>query len=123
MYNKEQTQLLQALSKKLLKDDADIDQLKEVLRFHEQRYYLINDPLITDFEYDQLYKKLQDLEEKNPNLITADSPTQRVGNSLNSDFVTVSHLVGMLSLENSYNADDLNDWDKRSKKLLNVQAI
>src|SRR5215213_6343037 len=84
-------------------DTKDIEALREVLRFHEYRYYVLNDPLISDFEYDRLYKILEKIELTHPELITADSPTQRVGNSLNTEFITVSHLVPMLSLENSYN--------------------
>ncbi len=59
----------------------------------------MNDPLISDFEYDKLYKNLEKIEAETPELITPDSPTQRVGKSLNKDFVTVPHLVPMLSLE------------------------
>src|SRR5690349_17778279 len=70
-----------------------VDDLREVLRFHENRYYILNDPLISDFEYDQLYKGLEKLESENPDLITPDSPTQRVGKSLTKDFPTVQHLV------------------------------
>jgi DNA ligase (NAD+) len=123
MYTKEQTQVLQTLTKKLLKQPGSINELRNVLRFHEHRYYVLNDPLISDFEYDQLYKNLKQIEEETPELITPDSPTQRVGKSLNKDFVTVPHLVPMLSLENSYNAEDLIEWDKRAKKLLNTAAI
>ncbi|MGH2647104.1 MAG: NAD-dependent DNA ligase LigA, partial [Ginsengibacter sp.] len=87
------------------------------------RYYILNDPLITDVEYDGLYKALEKLEKTKPALITPDSPTQRVGNSLNKEFITVPHLVPMLSLENSYNAQDLVDWDKRVKGLVNTEQI
>ena len=62
-------------------------------------------------------------EKENPALITPDSPTQRVGNSLNKEFITVPHLVPMLSLENSYNPQDLVDWDKRAKGLVDTQQI
>ena len=89
----------------------ECQQLRKLLQFHEYRYYVLNEPLISDYEYDQLYKLLQRSEEKNPSLITSDSPTQRVGSSLNSQFTTVSHLVPMLSLDNSYNADDLRDFE------------
>ena len=123
MYTKEQTQKLQALTKKLLKEPGGLNELKDVLRFHEHRYYVIDEPLISDNEYDQLYKNLEKIEEKTPELITPDSPTQRVGNSLNKEFVTVPHLIPMLSLENSYNADDLTEWDKRAKKLVNTDKI
>ena len=123
MYTKEQTQKLQLVTKKLLKEPGGINDLREVLRFHEHRYYVLNEPLISDFEYDRLYKNLEKIEAGTPELITPDSPTQRVGNSLNKEFVTVPHLVQMLSLENSYNADDLIEWDKRAKKLINTNKI
>ena len=123
MYTKEQTQKLQSLTKSLLKKPGSIHELREVLRFNEHRYYVLNDPLVSDFEYDQLYKCLEQIEEESSELITPDSPTQRVGKSLNKDFVTVAHLVPMLSLENSYNAEDLIEWDKRAKKLLNTDTI
>jgi DNA ligase (NAD+) len=123
MYTKEQTQKIQALTKKLLKEPGGLNELKDVLRFHEHRYYVLNEPLISDFEYDKLYKGLEKIEAETPELITPDSPTQRVGNSLNKEFVTVPHLVSMLSLENSYNADDLIEWDKRAKKLINTDKI
>ena len=123
MYNKEQTQALQSLTNGLLKGTDAIDDLRDVLRFHEYRYYILNDPLVSDEQYDQLYKALEKLESENPSSITSDSPTQRVGNSLNKEFATVPHLVPMLSLENSYNAQDLVDWDKRVRGLVNASKI
>ncbi len=123
MYTKEQTQKLQAATKKLLKEPGGVNELRDVLRFHEHRYYVLNDPLVSDFEYDKLYKELEKIEREDPSIVTPDSPTQRVGNSLNKEFVTVEHLVPMLSLENSYNADDLLEWDKRAKKLINKERI
>ncbi len=100
-----------------------VEDLRNVLRFHEHRYYVLSEPLIGDFEYDQLYKVLQALEKAYPEIITKDSPTQRVGTSLNSGFETVQHLVPMLSLENSYNADDLLDWDRKVKELSGLDNI
>ena len=123
MYTKEQTQKLQAVTKKLLKEPGSINDLRDALRFHEHRYYVLNEPLISDYEYDNLYKDLEKIEAETPELITPDSPTQRVGNSLNKEFVTVPHLVPMLSLENSYNAEDLIEWDKRGRKLINTDEI
>ncbi len=123
MYTKTHIQDLQNLTNKLFKEKGTIDELRNVLRFHEHRYYILNDPLISDAEYDQLYKKLEQFEKENPALITPDSPTQRVGNSLNKDFVTVPHLVPMLSLENSYNPQDLIDWDTRLNGLVDHQKI
>lgn len=101
----------------------DIDALRAVLRFHEGRYYIENDPLISDFEYDQLYKALEKLETENPDLITPDSPTQRVGKSLTKEFPTVQHLVPMLSLQNSYNSDDLLDFDRKAREATGVERI
>ena len=98
------------------------DQLKSVIRFHEHRYYIQNDPLISDYEYDQLYKKLEFLEEKHPEWITRDSPTQRVSPDLTQVFETVDHLRPMLSLANSYDEQDLLDFDKQVKKLGQLPA-
>ncbi len=118
MYNKEQIQGLEAVTKDFLKNPHHIEltALKQVLQFHEYQYYVIAHPLISDFEYDQLYQQLLQIEAANPSLISADSPSQRVGNSLNNQFETHPHLVPMLSLENSYDADDLNDFDRKAKE-------
>ncbi|MEO7962214.1 MAG: NAD-dependent DNA ligase LigA [Ginsengibacter sp.] len=123
MYTSQQVNDLQSLTSKLLKTPASIDELKDIIRFHEYRYYILNDPLISDAEYDKLYKALVDEEKHHPEFITPDSPTQRVGNSLNTDFVTVPHQVPMLSLENSYDAQDLLDWDKRVKGFVNEDIV
>jgi DNA ligase (NAD+) len=123
MYSPEQVPELQQLTKQLALENHTekafeiVEQLRKVLQFHEYRYYILNDPLVSDAEYDQLYKLLENIEKANPELITAASPTQRVGNSLNASFKTVSHLVPMLSLENSYNAEDLLDWDRKAKEV------
>lgn len=123
MYTSEDIKELQKGTDALLKKDGNVDQLRTILRFHEYRYYILNDPLLSDREYDLLFKKLEKLEKENPSIITPDSPTQRVGSSLNSDFINVPHLVAMLSLENSYNADDLIAWDNRLKTLTDNQKI
>jgi DNA ligase (NAD+) len=130
MYNATQIQLFQAATNQFLRSELETDstidelvQLKDLLRFHEYRYYVLNDPLIADFEYDQLYKQLQHFESKHPELITQDSPTQRIGNSLNQSFQTVAHLVPMLSLDNSYNADDLTDFDRKARELSGTEII
>lgn len=123
MYTESQTRELQNLTNKFLKESGTIDDLRRVLRFHEYRYYVLYDPLISDTEYDQIYKKLEAIEKADPSLITPDSPTQRVGNSLNKDFVTVPHLVPMLSLDNSYNTQDLIDWDERLNGLVDHQKV
>jgi DNA ligase (NAD+) len=123
MYTKEQTRDLQLLTNQLLKSAISVEQLRDILRFHEHRYYILNEPLISDAEYDKLYKTLEKLEQDNPALITSDSPTQRVGNSLNKEFITVPHLVPMLSLENSYKPQDLIDWDKRVRGFVDAKQI
>lgn len=102
---------------------SDIEQLREVLQFHEYRYYILNDPLVSDFEYDSLYKQLEALEKENPDLIVADSPTQRVGKGLTKEFPTVPHMVPMLSLDNSYNSDDLIDFDRKARELVKLDEI
>jgi len=100
-----------------------IEQLRDILRWHEYRYYVQNDPLISDAEYDVLFKILQKFEQEHPAIITSDSPTQRVGVGLANDFAKVEHLVPMLSLENSYNADDLIDWDRKARELSGLETI
>ena len=104
-------------------DTTNIESLRTILRFHEYRYYVLAEPLITDFEYDQLFKLLQKVESTHPSLITKDSPTQRVGSSLNDGFATVQHLVPMLSLDNSYNADDLQDFDRKAREASGLNEI
>lgn len=120
--NHQTTALLQKIRAGSMTTD-DITGLKDVLRFHENRYYILNDPLISDFEYDQLYKCLESLEAENPDLVTPDSPTQRVGKSLTKEFPTVQHLVPMLSLQNSYNSDDLEDFDRKARELTGMAEI
>lgn len=127
MYSKEQTKKIQSETSAFIKKKdigaKEIDSLRDVLRFHEHRYYILNDPLISDFEYDQLYKSLEKLEEENPKLVTADSPTQRVAKGLTKEFPTAPHLVPMLSLGNSYNTDDLLDFDRKARELTGENKI
>ncbi|WP_462250981.1 NAD-dependent DNA ligase LigA [Ferruginibacter sp.] len=128
MYNTEQTKQLQEKTKDLLKSEignlkSEINTLRNVLRFHEYRYYVQNDPIISDFEYDTLYKQLEKFEKENPSAVTKDSPTQRIGAGLVKDFAKVQHLVPMLSLENSYNEADLLDWDRKAKELSGLDTI
>ncbi|MCC7524219.1 MAG: DNA ligase (NAD(+)) LigA, partial [Chitinophagaceae bacterium] len=129
MYTKEQTQVLQQQTAGLLKkqdqsmDASQIGELRNLLRFHEYRYYVMNDPLVADQEYDRLYKVLERMEREHPNLVTADSPTQRVSKGLIKDFPKVQHLVPMLSLDNSYNAADLVDFDRKARELSGLEEI
>ena len=129
MYSKDQTRQLQKITNELINrlskgiSKNEIVSLKEVLRFHEYRYYILNDPLIADYEYDQLFKALEKLEAADPSLITKDSPTQRVAKGLTKEFPTVQHLVPMLSLNNSYSADDLLDFDRKARELTKLDKI
>ena len=101
-------------------EDVQMSELLNVLQFHEWKYAVQNNPIISDKEYDTLYKMLETLEKKHPSKIQADSPTQRVSSDLSNKFPTVPHLVPMLSLDNSYNLEDLEDFDKRIKKLADI---
>lgn len=130
MYSKENSRELQQLTTELIKKNAggplsqqELEQLRDALRFHEYRYYILNDPLISDYEYDQLYKAVEKIEAAFPELISADSPTQRVAKGLTKDFPTVQHLVPMLSLDNSYNSDDLTDFDRKARELTGLSVI
>jgi DNA ligase (NAD+) len=129
MFNAAQVKALQQDSLKWLTfSDGEItaeniEELRNILRFHEHRYYVESDPLITDGEYDTIFKKLEKFEKENPSSVTADSPTQRVGQSLIKTFEKVQHLVPMLSLDNSYNADDLIDFDRKVRELSGVENI
>src|SRR4051812_17413690 len=130
MYLKEEVVRLEKLTRELLSQmkkqgiaSSRIEDLKEILKFHEYRYYIENDPLISDTEYDFLYKSLEQIESANPILVTPDSPTQRVATVLTKEFFTVPHLVPMLSLENSYNEDDLRDWDRKAREMAGLDKI
>jgi len=123
MYTPKQEKLFYNTSKKWLSSSAkviDISELKDVLRYHEWKYYVRNSPTLADYEYDQLYKQLEAIEAANPNLITQDSPTQRVADDLSGNLDPVAHVIPMLSLANSYNAEDLASFDKSVKRYLNI---
>lgn len=93
-------------------------QLRQQLNYHNYQYYVKSNPTITDAEYDTLFNELKQLESDHPELITPDSPTQRTGNDLSSDFAKVKHPAPILSLANAYSAEDLNAWEERIRKLL-----
>src|SRR5437660_12445662 len=90
-----------------------IKELRDAIRHHEERYYIHNDPEISDEEFDRLLHDLERLEAENPDLVTLDSPTQRVAGRAMEGFATVDHLVAMLSLDNAYNEDELRAFDER----------
>lgn len=128
MYTPEQERHLNQLSEEFLKKNAEdllprIEDLRAVLRYHEYRYYILNDPVISDAEYDQLFKKLEKLEAEHPELITSDSPTQRVASDLTSGFPTIRHLEPMYSLDNTYDEGGIRDWDRKVRDLLKKDEI
>lgn len=95
-----------------------IEALKSEIRYHDYRYYVLNQPEISDKEYDDLLKKLEDMEAQYPRLITPDSPTQRIGDKPVEGFPTHRHEVPMLSLDNTYSPEEIYSWDKRIDKML-----
>ncbi len=95
-----------------------VQSLREELHRHDYLYYVLAQPKISDEEYDKLMRELQTLEAQRPDLITPDSPTQRVGGEPTKEFPTVTHSSPMLSLANSYNEEEIRDFDKRVKSLL-----
>src|SRR5580658_6135514 len=97
--------------------DKKIDILREKIRHHEYSYYVLDQPEISDAEFDKLMRELKDLEAEHPELITADSPTQRVGGKPREGFVKVPHSSPMLSLDNTYNEEELRDWERRVHEL------
>lgn len=124
MYNKDQEISLNKASQDFIQnktvDMMQLDLLRQCLRYHEWKYYVQNNPVLADEMYDILFNVLKIFEQKNPQSITVDSPTQRVSADITAEFKTVEHLSAMLSLDNTYNIDDLHDFDKRIKKLCNI---
>ncbi len=94
----------------------EIEKLRKEIHFHNYRYYVLNDPVISDYEYDMLVKRLEELERKFPEFITPDSPTQRVGGEPIKEFLSVTHNPPMLSLDNTYSYEDLQEFDRRLRK-------
>lgn len=100
-----------------------IDELKDAIRRHDRLYYIQNTPEISDGEYDRIYRKLKDLESEYPELVTPDSPTQRVGGAPSKGFSTVKHIAPMLSMDNTYSAEEIRDFDKRVRKNLKGRGV
>jgi DNA ligase (NAD+) len=97
---------------------TSIQKLREELNQHNYNYYVLDKPIISDFEFDQKLKQLQDLEDKHPEFFDENSPTQRVGGAITKNFETVKHEYRMYSLDNSYSKEELLDWEKRVQKVL-----
>ncbi len=100
-----------------------VEQLREAIQYHNYRYYVLNDPLISDSEYDNLFLILVELETKYPSLLTSDSPTQRVGSEVSSGLTKVTHPIPMLSLQTVYDQDVVTKFDKRCRKELGLELV
>ena len=120
MYTPDQEKEFHKSAKSLINNAANdkslIEPLRTVINWADWKYYVQSEPGLADQEYDTLFKKLVHLEEAFPEEANDDSPTQRVAKGLSEKFPTVSHLVPMLSLDNTYNAEDLNDWDRKVRE-------
>ena len=97
--------------------EKKIEALREEIRHHEHRYYVLDDPEITDAQFDRLMNELKQMETENPELVSPDSPTQRVGGKPREGFVKVQHSSAMLSLDNTYSDDELRNWERRVHEL------
>lgn len=98
--------------------EQEINELRKELNEHNYRYYVLDKPTISDYDFDQKLKKLQELEAANPDFFDPNSPTQRVGGQVTKHFETVTHTYRMYSLDNSYSKEDLMDWEKRMERIL-----
>lgn len=102
---------------------AETNKLREEIRYHDERYYVLSDPVISDYEYDQLMNRLKELEEAHPELVTPDSPTQRVSGRPAEGFTNYAHRRPMLSLDNTYSVDELRDWDGRVRRGAGINEV
>ena len=100
-----------------------LDSLRDKIRYHEHRYYVLDDPEITDAEFDRLMDQLIELESKHPELVTPDSPTQRVGGQVSGQFASVPHSTPMLSLAKTTSEAELRDWERRVHDLTGVTKV
>ncbi len=135
MYTPERERELIELTRRLLRElpkikDADLEKakeyaelLREVIRYHDYKYYIQTSPVISDYEYDQLFRTLRDLEKKYPQIVTPDSPTQRVASEITGTFPEVSHYAPMLSLDNAYTEEELRDFDRRVRELTGLDVV
>mgnify|MGYP000285895810 FL=1 len=103
--------------------EKQIAKLRDILQDHNYRYYVLDDPTISDGEYDSLLRELESLEKENPSLVTSDSPTQRVGATPVSEFRTIKHRIPMLSLANAMNKEELVAFDERVQKGLDTDSV
>ncbi|OGW07347.1 MAG: DNA ligase (NAD(+)) LigA [Nitrospinae bacterium RIFCSPLOWO2_02_39_17] len=99
----------------------EIEKLRDEINYHNYRYYILDSPVISDAEYDRLFKRLVETEERFPHLITPDSPTQRVGAEPLGEFKTIAHTIPMLSLNNANTPEDAREFDEKIKRFLNTK--
>jgi len=111
------------MAEDLAKIKAELARLRDEIRKHDELYYVKGEPAISDFEYDRLYKRLLELEKNRPELVTPDSPSQRVGGAPLTSFAQVRHEPPMLSLDNTYDEDDVREWDARVRKGLGADEV
>ena len=97
-------------------------ELRQEINHHNYRYYVLDSPVISDAQYDKLLRELQEIEAKHPELITPDSPTQRVGAAPSEEFGEVRHAVPMTSMDNAFSDEEVGDWDRRVCKSLEVDG-
>src|SRR6478672_3231124 len=100
-----------------------LKELRDAIRHHEERYYIHNDPEVSDEEFDRLLHELERLEAEYPDLVTPDSPTQRVAGRPIQGFPTVMHLLPMLSLDNAYSDEELRAFDERVRKGAGARSV
>jgi DNA ligase (NAD+) len=103
--------------------EKKIESLRDKIRYHEHRYYVLDDPEVSDAEFDRLMEQLKKLEAEHPDLITPESPSQRVGGKPREGFVKVRHSAPMLSLDNTYNEEELRGWERRVHELTGRKDI
>ncbi len=100
-----------------------LEELRELINYHNYRYYVLDSPEIPDAEYDRLFRELLELERQFPDLVTPDSPSQRVGAPPLEEFETVAHTIPMLSLDNAFSAEEMRDFDDRCRRLLGLSGL
>src|SRR5919201_3204750 len=103
--------------------ERKIEGLRDQIRYHEHRYYVLDAPELSDADFDLLMRELQALEAEHPELITPDSPTQRVGGKPREGFAKVAHTRPMLSLDNAYNDEELRAWERRVHELSGCEHV
>ncbi len=104
------------------KEKTELTELREEIQYHNYRYYILDDPEISDMEYDRLFQRLLRIEKRYPELIVPESPSQRVGAPIEGGFKTVKHSVPMLSLENGFSDNEIREFEERIKRLLARQG-